>query len=578
MIARVVRGSDMAGLMRYLAGPGRDNEHSEPHLVAGDGAVLAWWGDVELDRAAANRIGGHLDRPRTQFAVDVAGGHVWHCSLSVGAADGQLSDERWGQIAREFTDECRFTPASGKAGCRWAAVRHGLSKAGNDHVHLVVSLVRDDGTKASTWHDWKRASAAAAGIEVRHGLSVITAREVGRGAPGVTAAEVKKSARLGEPEPARMTVARQVRAYAVASRDEAEFVRRARAEGLLIRPRFAADRPDVVLGYSVAARPKAGDRPVWFGGGHLGRDLALPRLRESWPDTPQAASAAVAEWTAAARHRRPVTPGRETRVMDPGLTAAAARDVTGLRQALRQIPLADRAGWARVAHDTAGVFAAWSTRLEPVPGPFAATADALARSAQLRSAYVTPRPAVKPVIGQRVAMLLLQAADVTPHAAKDAVLFRQLIRTAQAVHAAVAAAGDTREAAHLARVVRDELTAAYPVAVRSPAAGTSSSGLGGSGVWVAPEPDTGSGPRPGAPPRTPAARSAAAGVERSGRAAVLDSPLPADLDPEAANAVRLLRAARAHPVSATAVGPHGPSKARGLPDPVGPERDRDVER
>ena len=42
-----------------------------------------------------------------------------------------------------------FTEISGKADCRWVAVRHGLSKAGNDHIHIAVNLVREDGAKAS---------------------------------------------------------------------------------------------------------------------------------------------------------------------------------------------------------------------------------------------------------------------------------------------------------------------------------------------------------------------------------------------------------------------------------------------
>jgi hypothetical protein len=561
VIVRVVRGSDMRGVMRYLAGPGRENEHREPHLVAGDGAVMTWWDDTVLDRAAANTIGGHLDRPRARFDVDVPGGHVWHCPLSVGVEDGQLSYERWGRIAREFVEEMGFTEASGKAGCRWVAVRHGLSKAGNDHVHLVVSLVRDDGTKASTWHDWKRASAAASVLEQRHGLAVLTSRSEGRGAPGVTGAELNKTARLGVDEPARVRLARQVRGFAVASKDEAEFVRRARKEGLLIRPRFAAGRADVVLGYSVAQRPGTGERAVLFGGGHLGRDLSLPRLRQSWPDTPDAAGAAVAEWTAAARHRRPVSPGRETRVMNPELAAAAARDISALREALRAVPFDDRAGWARVAHDTAGVFGAWSSRLEPRPGPLAATADVLARSAQLRSSYATPRQPVKPFVGQRVAMLLLQAADATPTAGKDAILLRQLVRTAEAVHEAVAAAGNAREATQLARVIRDQLTSVYA----------------GTGPLTVP-----AGPlEPGVLGRSPVTSitdgAPAAAEERSGPA--LDSPLPADIDQQTADAVRHLRAARAHPaIEAAAALPGSAPTAGPVIDPGQTGPDRGVQR
>jgi hypothetical protein len=44
-------------------------------------------------------------------------------------------------------------PDTGKADCRWVAVRHGLSTNGNDHIHIAVSLVREDRTKASVHND-----------------------------------------------------------------------------------------------------------------------------------------------------------------------------------------------------------------------------------------------------------------------------------------------------------------------------------------------------------------------------------------------------------------------------------------
>ena len=37
----ITRGGRMTGLLVYLAGPGRNNEHSNPHLVAGDAAIMA---------------------------------------------------------------------------------------------------------------------------------------------------------------------------------------------------------------------------------------------------------------------------------------------------------------------------------------------------------------------------------------------------------------------------------------------------------------------------------------------------------------------------------------------------------
>lgn len=335
----------------------------------------------------------------------------------------------------------------------------GLSRNGNDHVHLVVSLVRDDGTKAWIGNDWIRAGVAAQGIEQRHGLRVLEARAAGRGSRGVTAAEVNKTARLGVDEPARLTVARRVRAYAAAAADEAEFVRRARQGGLLIRPRYAAGRVDVVAGYSAAAKPARGERPIWFGGGRLDRDLTLPRLRETWPDSPESASAAVAEWTAAARHRRPAAPGAETRLLDPDQLHGMAGEIAVLRERLRAVPVDDRAGWASVAHDSSGVLAAWSTRLETQPGPLAATAAELARSAQLHAAATgrsTPA-AARGVGARRAAALLLQASGATSQRTGELLLLRQLGNTVKALHDAHQAAGGAQTAAGLAALARGEL-------------------------------------------------------------------------------------------------------------------------
>jgi len=67
----ITRGGRMTGLMSYLVGPGRGHEHSEPHLVAGDGPIMAWDDDTHLDVKAAQRIGWELDQPRRVFGTRV---------------------------------------------------------------------------------------------------------------------------------------------------------------------------------------------------------------------------------------------------------------------------------------------------------------------------------------------------------------------------------------------------------------------------------------------------------------------------------------------------------------------------
>ena len=230
-----------------------------------------------------------------------------------------------------------------------------------------------------------------------------------------------------------------------------------------MRPRFADGRTDVVTGYSVAARPEVGERPIWYGGRHLGRDLSLPRLRAEWPDTPTGATEAVQEWAAAWRQRRIVRPGREAVEADPSTWQECARDVARLREQLRQVPIEDRETWARVARQTAGAFAAWSARVETTPGPLAATSDALARSAQLRR--MPTKRTTQGAVGAGVAsatgaaLLLAQAArGGCGGTVAQAILLRQLANTIKALHDMHRAAGEARRAAEIETAVRRELT------------------------------------------------------------------------------------------------------------------------
>jgi hypothetical protein len=69
---------------------------------------------------------------------------IWHCSLAVKAGQGILTDQRWNRIVEDYLKELNLigehTPQ-----VTWLAVRHGLSRNGNDHVHVVVQLACEDG-------------------------------------------------------------------------------------------------------------------------------------------------------------------------------------------------------------------------------------------------------------------------------------------------------------------------------------------------------------------------------------------------------------------------------------------------
>ncbi|WP_211225699.1 relaxase/mobilization nuclease domain-containing protein [Nocardioides alkalitolerans] len=485
----VTKGDRMAGLLVYLTGPGRSNEHTEPHLVAGDEALMMWHDDDSLGRDSALAIARHLERPRKAFGVDVAGGHVWHCSLSLAAREGQLSDETWGAIASDFVRAMGFDDNEGtKAACRWVAVHHGLSTNDNDHIHIAVNLVREDGTKATTHKDYSRVQAASRALEIKYDLETLESVQAERATRGYDPAEREAQARsrararydrehagdtaagttgeqTGGPrwedltgdaraalvaaemrtdEP-RFLLALKVRGSASASRSEGEFVRRIRRDGLLVQARFAHGRTDVVTGYSVAERPQYGERPIWYGGGHLGRDLTLPRLRDGWEDTPTGASEAAAEWAAAKRGRRVVAPGRENVEPTPAQWAAQAERVEQLVERLRAVPVTDRDTWATVARQSAGALAAWSNATEAVPGELAAASEVLSRSAQTYRRTVRPQKAGTVALSG-AAMLFASVAHGGRGPVAQAVMVRQMIRLTSGVMAAARAAQDHRQA------------------------------------------------------------------------------------------------------------------------------------
>lgn len=462
MIAKVSRGGSASGLMKYLVGPGRSNEHETPHLVAGSPGVVSWYSTEELSGSQALELGRFLEAPNRQYGTTVtkairAGegsegsdraegvaltqdrrdAHVWHCSLSLAPDHPEVSDEAWGAIANDFVKAMDFVVedengAEVKAPCRWVAAHHGKSVNGGDHIHIAVNLVREDGTKASTSNDFSRASKACAAIEAKHGLTVLESRQNGHGVPDLTRAELVKAEAAGA-EPARVTLGRQVRAYATGSADEAEFVRRCRRGGVLVRPRYASDRTDVVVGYSAATRPPAGQKPVWFGGGNLGRDLTLPRLRSGWPDTPEEHTAAVAEWNAAKGDKRPVSPGRESAEVDPAAWAECLTEVGQLRDRMDAVAVDDPAAWAQLAKESSGVFAAWSVRMEAEPGPLAAASQALSRFSQVRAHQVPARQVPQPGMKQ-AAMLLMQASSSKSSAASQALLLHTMMQMLKAMH------------------------------------------------------------------------------------------------------------------------------------------------
>ena len=315
----VVRGGDTHGLMRYLVGPGRANEHQEPHLVSTspDIEFSALFIDGELDYRTATHLADHLDlnmsltgrqpmgkvwrynyEEDTRTLVSNTANHVWHCSLSLSPDEPSLSDEQWGEVAQDFMTKMHFNTDNPAHQCAWLAVHHGKSKNGGDHIHIVANTVRADGSVWSMWNDWSKAQAACNYIETKYGLAKVESREHNRGSINDPASALNHAARTDNPKTERAQLETKIRAAATASRTEAEFVTTARStHKVLIRPRYAKGSNEEVVGYSVALPSNTGQR-TWYGGGRLGRDLTLTRLRQNWDDTPERRAEALSHWRA----------------------------------------------------------------------------------------------------------------------------------------------------------------------------------------------------------------------------------------------------------------------------------------
>lgn len=472
MIPNITRGTRMKGLISYLVSTDAEktsNVHQDPRLVAGSAPIMAWFDDGVLDQDDAARIAAELEQPRQKFGVEVTRrdtrrnapkgpdgkpqlvkADVWHCSLSLAPDERIVTDQEWGGIANEFVDRMGFTEASGKADCRWVAINHGANAGGGQHIHLAVSLVREDGTKASVHMDQPRSQKICRELEKEHGLEELNSVHASR---GYDRAEPQTALRQ-EREMHRRSLERKVRAASTVATTEADFVREGRNAGLLMRPRYAKNTTDVVIGYSVAERPRTGERPIWFGGGKLARDLGLGQLRTSWPDTAQDSLNAVAEWNAAARNKRQVNPSKP-RMTTVDMWEVNTRKAKEMADRLQSIPVTDHASWAKAAREASGVFAAWSNQTESTPGPLASTAAELSKTAQLRDYRQHGKPVELPSLAGST-MLLLAAGSKSKSAAQSALLL-QLMRTAKAVQDMHQQSQRTRESRNLMRVFSNDL-------------------------------------------------------------------------------------------------------------------------
>jgi len=364
------RGQDVAGLIRYLYGPGRREEHTDPHIIAG------YRNPADLEpplRASGSRdfrrLTGLLRLPHDALGKWGYAKPVWHCSMRAAPEDRMLSDAEWARIAGDVMDRTGLCPRGDQDDAvRWIAIRHGP-----DHIHLVAMLARQDRTRPRVHNERYRVRDACLAAEERYGLRS-TAPADRTAARRPSRAETGKAARHGRGEPPRLTLRRHVSTAAASAASTTEFFARLDQAGVLVRLRYSTRTPGQVTGYAVALpgdTTKAGE-PVWYGGGKLAADLTWPKLCQRWtrparPDSPLSAAEADAMWEYAARTAADATAriryctatGNPAAAADAASAAsdalhvaAAALGSRALRQAADAYDRAARQPWGRVPAPT----------------------------------------------------------------------------------------------------------------------------------------------------------------------------------------------------------------------------------
>ncbi|MCZ7424285.1 relaxase [Micromonospora sp. WMMA1949] len=355
MITRVHRrGSRVGGLLRYLWGPGKAEEHINPHLVA------AWDGAGPLTELEPNVTAAGRRDFRTLTALleqPVRAGYrppnkfVWHTSMRLAPEDRHrtISDSTWAGMAVQMLTEVGIATTATDPGLRWIAMRHA-----DDHVHIVATLVREDGRTNWMRNDYPRCVKATYHVARRYNLHrrIPPADRTAHRRPHPV--EVSKARRTGRAQTPRDELRRRVRRAVAAAGSEEEFFTRLREAGVLVRLRRSSTDAQQVTGYAVAlpGARTAGGQPVYFGGGRLAPDMTLPKLRLRWgtpAPQPTAPSVGRSERVEAMRQAAKVATAaaddiRDAARTEPGRVQATAVAAADLLTSLAYAMEGDRRG------------------------------------------------------------------------------------------------------------------------------------------------------------------------------------------------------------------------------------------
>lgn len=481
------RGTDMGGLMRYLYGPGESDEHTNQHMIAGSPEVrFAFSG--RLSRSEATKLGRVLESSWREQMAEAnmlagigAGGvsraslrrtdheatpegvpdstkeHVYHLIVSLPPGKN-WTDEQFATVAGEYVKRLGFNDGEeDDLGCRWWAVRHGQSRNGNEHVHIAVNLIREDGRRARVPdHDFRRVQEIR--VELERELEFVAplhdaVRGRAQSLPAYTMGEQKRTQIAGALAPDRVLLQQHLRAAFVGSETEAEWIERAvDAPGVeLSVTRWKEGGRETATGYS--ARIGEGR---WFKASELSPDLTLGRMRSAWDanETVESRARAADLW----RDDSALSPLPGVTRATPHLDSAETL-LAEWADGVSRLDPAETQRWRGVEGDLAGLTSMLSTDLAATD---TGTAVSLVRAAEVASQRAVSESAwrvhswtahgpSRMQFAARQIRLALRAGSLHSHPGWIAVM-QQLALTAGAAQAARAARGELAAARQLAVV------------------------------------------------------------------------------------------------------------------------------
>lgn len=239
--------------------------------------VASWNGfapDPAPERARGPRdtvakLAAQLDLPVNALSpADRNAPTVWHCSVRAAPEDPVLTDEQWAVIARRIVHATGIAPKGDTKACRWVAVRHNA-----DHIHIVATLVRQDGRQPRNGRDFTRAQRECREIERNYRLRRVNSGD-GTAAKRPTQAEQHRAKRLGQTQPARERLRSTIRLAVAAAQNEEQFFFALDQLGVLHKKSLLPSGD--VKGYSVSFPGES----AWFSGSALASDLSLPKIRK----------------------------------------------------------------------------------------------------------------------------------------------------------------------------------------------------------------------------------------------------------------------------------------------------------